>query len=153
MKTTVIRSLTLVVAAVALVGAVRSAAASAEIARETQRRIRIMVSPAVANDDVDLGKTKALEVAIIQESSWSFSDIDPQTVEFAGAIPATSSTKSKDYDNDGLADRVYQFTPKQLKLTEADTMACLKLETINKLKMSGCTKVKVIKAKVPDARY
>ncbi len=149
MKTTVLRSLTVVVAAFALVGAVRSAAASAEIARETQRRIRIMVSPQVANDDVDLGKTKALDVAIIQEPSWSFSDIDPQTVEFAKAIPAKSSYSSKDYDNDGLSDRVYSFTPKSLKLTEADTLACLTLETINKQKFSGCTKVKVIKAKTP----
>ena len=142
----VLRSIAVVTAIAAIAGAVHSAAASVSVARESQRRIRILVTPAVANNDVDLGKTKAIDVAIAGEPSWSFGDIDPQTVEFAGAIPAKSSTSSKDWDNDGEADRTYSFAPGQLKLTLTDTLACLRFETLNKQKMSGCDKVKVIKS-------
>ncbi len=145
-STVVLRSLAVVVAAAALVGAYHSAAASVEVARNSQRRITIMVTPQVAPNEIDLGKAKAIDVAIKGEPSWQFSDIDPQTVEFAKAIPTKSSTSSKDWDNDGIADRTYSFAPKDLKLQLTDSIACLTLELINKQKLSGCDKVKVIKS-------
>jgi len=154
MKSTVIlRSLAAAAAVLVLAVAVRSATANVATARATsglvdaQQRIRIMITPQVPNNDVDLSKTKAIDVAIVYERSWSFGDIDAQTVDFAGAFPTKSATLSKDWDNDGEADRTYYFAPKDLKLTPTDTMACLKLETINKQKLSGCDKVKVIPAK------
>jgi hypothetical protein len=141
-----------------LVSAARSAAANVgtalkatELVDGSQRRMRISITPVIANNDINLAqKNKAIEVAIIGEPTWDFTDIDPQTVEFAGAIPARSSYKSTDVDNDGQSDRIYSFTTSQLKLTPADTMACMKLETLQKLKVSGCDKVKVIPAKVPQ---
>jgi hypothetical protein len=137
--------------------AVRSAAASIETASNTaslvdsQRRITVSVTPLIANNDINLGQpNKAVEVAILGETSLDFSEIDPQTVEFAKAIPARSSYKSTDVNNDGVPDRTYSFTTKMLKLTPADTIACLELQTMQKLKMSGCDKVKVIPAKLPN---
>jgi hypothetical protein len=56
------------------------------------------------------------------------------------------NAKSRDTDNDGNNDRIYTFQPKDLKLTTTDTIACLKLETFQKIKMNGCDKVKVIKS-------
>jgi hypothetical protein len=155
------KTLTTIAVATALttvmVGAVRSAAAHFDTAGSTaslvdaQRRMRIMVTPAVANNDINLAqKNKAVDVAILGENSFDFSEIDPQTVEFAGAIPARSASKSGDVDNDGVSDRTYTFTTSQLKLTPADTMACLTLQTMQKLKMSGCDKVKVLPAKLPQ---
>ena len=129
--------------------AVQSAGAHMNVARTTaQRTMRIMVTPVVANNDIDLGKAnKNIDVAILGETSWEFSDIDAQTVEFAKAIPAKSSTSSKDVDNDGIADRNYSFTTNQLKITATDTLACMTLETMQKMKYRGCDKIKVIPAK------
>jgi hypothetical protein len=142
------------VAALVVVTAVKSAAASASAARTAHtsvsggfRDVRIMITPNVAHNDIKLAqKNKAVDVAIIAETSWEFSDIEPQSVEFAGSIPAKSATGSKDVDADGVSDRIYYFTTSQLKLTEADTIACFKAVTIQKVPLIGCDKVKVIKA-------
>ena len=133
--------------------AVKSAGAHMNVARAAsslvdQRVLRIMVTPQVAHNDIDLAKgSKAVDVTIIGEQSWQFSDIDNQTVEFAKAIPAKTSTSSRDWDNDGIPDRTYTFTTSQLKLTPTDTLGCLTLETLQKLKYRGCDKIKVLPAK------
>jgi hypothetical protein len=157
MTSKLVRS-TAVVAALALVlvVAVQNAVASAAAARtaselvgDVQRNIRIMVTPLVANNDIDQSKAnKGIDVAIMGgDNSWAFADIDGPTIEFAGALPARSASTSRDVDQDGVADRIYSFTTKQLKLTPADTLACLTFESLQKIKFRGCDKVKVLPAK------
>jgi hypothetical protein len=139
--------------ALVLAGAVHLAAANVSTARDAaklvggdQRIIRIMVTPDLANNDIKLSTpNKAVDVAIIYEQTWNFSDIEPTSVEFNKAIPARNSFKTKDVDNDGEGDRIYTFTTKDLKLTETDTIACLTAETIQRQKLRGCDRIKVIK--------
>jgi hypothetical protein len=142
------------VAAVVLTGAVQSAMASVENASavsslvEARQNIKINITPTFpAHNDIKLADAKkGIEVAIIATPSIPFSDIDVRTIEFAGALPATNNHKSRDVDLDGEADRIYVFTTSQLKLTPADTIACLTGETLQKLRIRGCEKIKVIPA-------
>jgi hypothetical protein len=139
---------------VVVVGAVRDAAASMDTAYlasaladdQMIRPIGIDIWPRNKSTEINLSqKNKAVEVSILAEPALNYSEIDFPTIEFAGALPASTSTTSYDANGDGRSDRVYKFTTRELKLTEADTIACLTAETTNRQKLRGCTAVKVIK--------
>jgi hypothetical protein len=110
-------------------------------------RIEIMIAPTQKNYEIKLSdKKKAVDVYVLQIGNFNPSQIDPPTIDFAGALPVNmNGNGSKDVNNDGKADKLYRFEIGKLKLTVADTMACFtgKLALDNQ-PVRGCDKIKVV---------
>jgi len=88
--------------------------------------ISIDIKPGVLPNDINLGSTGTVTVAVLSSATFSASMIDPSTVLFAGAPAVPDSWRMKDVNGDDVPDLVLDFNIRDLaELNENSTEGTL----------------------------
>ena len=114
--------------------------------------VEIDIKPGSNTNSINLkskgkGKGKGVvPVAVLTTEDFNASDVDPTTVEFAGAEPVR--WKLCDVDDDGEVDMLFHFKTKELKdLDENSTKATLTGETLGGNAITGSDEVRIVPRK------
>ena len=105
----------------------------------------IDIKPGSCPNSINLKSKGKVPVAILTTSGFDATDVDPSTVEFAGAAPVKWS--KKDVDKDGDKDLVFHFKTQELDLVKGDTEATLTGMTTGGTPISGTDSVRIVPPK------
>jgi len=121
---------------------------------EENDNLIIDIKPGSDTNCINLKSRGVVPVAVITTDDFQAGNINPDTVEFAGASPVRSSLC--DVDEDGDMDMLFHFRTQKLNLDENSTEATLKamLKGVSMLSsatagnvMEGTDKVKIMSSK------
>ncbi|MCK5251449.1 MAG: hypothetical protein KAQ96_00815 [Thermoplasmata archaeon] len=105
----------------------------------------IDIKPGSCPNSINLKSKGKVPVAILTTSDFDATDVDPSTVEFAGAAPVKWS--KKDVDKDGDKDLVFHFKTQELDLVKGDTEATLTGQTTDGTPITGTDSVRIVPPK------
>lgn len=105
----------------------------------------IDIKPGSDDNSINLKSKGVVPVAVLTTEDFNASDVDPTTVEFAGAKPVR--WKICDVDEDGDDDMLFHFKTEKLELDENSTEATLTGETYNGDVIAGTDKVRIVPRK------
>ena len=109
-------------------------------------QISIDIKPCADLNSINLKSKGKIPVAVLTTDDYDVLEIDPVTIEFAGANPLKWAFEDVDYDGD--IDLILHFNTQELTLTEGDTEATLIGETVAGVPIEGTDSIKI----VPDKR-
>ena len=111
-----------------------------------QKEITIDIKPGGNPNNINLKSKGVVPVAVLTTESFDAGDVDPETVEFAGAEPVR--WRLCDVDDDGDNDILFHFKTQDLQgLDEDSTEATLTGETNNEEVISGTDTVRIVSPK------
>jgi len=106
-------------------------------------QVEIDIKPGCSQNKINLKSWGLLPVAVKTNGEFNASDIDPRTVEFAGARPVWRICYDVDRDRD--KDMLFFFWIKNLNLDEDNSEAILTGTTKDGKYFEGTDKVTIIK--------
>ena len=131
------RQLFLAIAVVLLLGVMPVSAAGDLI------EVEIDIKPCKEPNPISLNSRGTVPVAVLTADDFDATDIDPTTVEFAGASPPLRWVK-RDVDSDGDKDMLFFFEPRALVALDKDsTEATLTGETYDGVSFTGTDSVTI----------
>jgi hypothetical protein len=95
-----------------------------DIANGQNDELIIDIKPGNSTNNINLKSRGVVPVAVLTTDDFDAGNINPDTVEFAGASPV--HTTLCDVDEDGDMDMLFHFRTRKLKLDETSTEATLK---------------------------
>jgi hypothetical protein len=104
--------------------------------------IDIDIKPGGNPNNINLKSRGVVAVAALTTNDFNAGEIDPGTVQFAGASPVRC--KLCDVDGDGDDDMLFHFKTQDLELDEDSTEATLTCETFGGDKLTGTDTVRII---------
>jgi hypothetical protein len=104
--------------------------------------VTIDIKPGGEPNPINLKSKGKVPVAVLTTEIFDASDVDPDTVEFAGAVPLRWVLE--DVDEDGDMDLLFHFKTQELALEAAETEAVLSGETFGGMAIEASDSVKVI---------
>lgn len=104
--------------------------------------IDIDIKPGSDPNSINLKSKGVVPVAILTNGSFDANDVDPATVEFAGATPLRWAIEDVDYDGD--MDMIFHFKTRELTLDEFSTDATLTGLTFGGVAFSGTDLVNIV---------
>lgn len=104
--------------------------------------IEIDIRPCSLPNNINLKSEGKVPVAILTTDNFDASNIDPSTIEFAGASPL--KWHLKDVDLDGDMDLVLHFKTQELDLTENSVEATLTGETFDFQLIQGTDSIRIV---------
>ena len=130
------KQLFLAIAVVLLLGVMPALAAGDPI------EVEIDIKPAKEDNPIGLNSRGRVPVAVLTDDGFDARDIDPYTVDFAGASPIDWT--KKDIDDDGDKDMLFFFVPRDLvALDKNSTEATLTGETYDGVSFTGTDMVTI----------
>jgi hypothetical protein len=93
-------------------------------------------------NSINLKSKGKISVAILTTEYFDAYNVDPDTVNFAGANPLR--WRMEDVDNDGDYDMMFHFKTQELDLTKESTEATLEGETIDEVQIKGTDSVNIV---------
>jgi len=105
-------------------------------------RVTIDIKPGSSKNSLNLGSQGVLAVALLTTEGFDVGAADPETVQFAGAIPLRWS--SKDVDSDGDLDLLFKVKIPELDLTTDSTNAFLRGMTYGGRPFVGWDSVNIV---------
>ena len=113
------------------------------IAPGESKRRTVDIKPGNYPNSINLNSYGVVPVAVLTAEDLDASTVDPGTVEFAGAVPISSTLK--DVDGDGDMDILFHFNTQDLKkLDEDSTEATLTGKTYGRQKIEGTDTVNIV---------
>jgi len=112
---------------------------------EVQIDMQIDIKPGSEQNSINLKSKGVVPVAVLATDLIYAEMIDPDTVEFAGAIPEHFSYE--DIDNDGNDDIIFHFRTQALDLDRNSTEATLTGSLLTGEDISGTDKVRIVQSK------
>jgi hypothetical protein len=114
------------------------------------RRVRIDIRPGAYPNTINLGSNGVVKVAILSESDFDATSVDPLSVTLADAGVrlrgnGTPMTESHDVNGDDLIDLVVAVSTNALALASTDQTATLTGRTADGLKIEGEDTVRLLK--------
>ena len=103
--------------------------------------VEVDIKPGSRSNTINLGSRSALPVAILTNMEFDASDVDPDTVLFAGAAPVRWGMETVDRDED--LDLLLYFKIQELDLDATSTEATLTGETFSGMPIRGTDSVKI----------
>ena len=107
--------------------------------------ITIDIKPGSDLNSINLKSKGVVPVAVLTTEDFDAGDVDPDTVEFAGASPLRWAIE--DVDNDGNDDMLFHFKTQELNLDENSTEATLTCKTKDEVEIAGTDKVRIVPGK------
>lgn len=104
--------------------------------------VDIDIKPGSDPNSINLKSKGVVPVAVLTTDDFDASDVDPETVVFAGAEPAR--WVMEDVDGDGDMDMLFHFKTQDLNLDEDSTEATLTGETIDGIPIEGTDTVNIV---------
>ena len=108
-------------------------------------RVTIDIKPSSDPNSINLGSKGVVPVAVLTTDDFDASEVDPETVEFAGAEPERWTSEDMDGDND--VDLLFHFDTENLNLTETSEDATLTGQTTDGHKITGTDLVQIVPQK------
>jgi hypothetical protein len=108
--------------------------------------VEIDIKPGSDENVINLKSRGVVPVAVLTTDDFDAGDIDPGSVEFAGAKPPVRSTLC-DVDDDGDLDMLFHFKTEDLNLDEGDTTATLTCETTGGEQITATDSVRIVPCK------
>jgi hypothetical protein len=108
----------------------------------TEIEVEIDIKPGSFPNSINLKSKGKVPVAILTTDDFDASDVNPDTVDFAGANPLRWIME--DVDNDGDHDMLLHFKTQELDLTKESTEATLEGETYDVIKIIGTDSVNIV---------
>ena len=103
------------------------------------RRIDIDILPNRKENEIKLSdKDKSIQVVVLGETNFSVSQIEPGTVEMAGARPVAQNGRRLDSNFDQQSDVEYRFQIGKLALTDTTKTICLTGKLLDGQLFRGC---------------
>ena len=116
-----------------------------KVENETDIEVMIDIKPGGNPNNINLKSKGVVPVALLTAGDFEAGDIDPGSVEFAGASPVRS--KLCDVDEDGDMDMLFHFKTKDLvELNEDSTEATL-TATIDGVQIEATDQVRIVPCK------
>ena len=108
------------------------------------RRVDIDILPNRKENEVKLSdKDKSIQVVVLGETNFDVRQIEPGTVEMAGARPVAQNGRRLDSNLDQQSDVEYRFQIGKLALTDTTKTICLTGKLLNGDLFRGCGEVVV----------
>jgi hypothetical protein len=104
--------------------------------------VLIDIKPGRYPNIINLKSKRKVPVAILTTDDFDASDVEPETVDFAGDSPIR--WRVEDVDNDGDYDMLFYFITQELDLTKENTEAALEGETFYGIQITGTDSVKIV---------
>jgi hypothetical protein len=108
-------------------------------------QVTIDIKPGSDPNSINLGSKGVVPVAVLTTDDFDASEVDPETVEFAGAAPERWT--SEDVDGDGDLDLLFHFDTENLNLTEDSEDATLTGLTLDGYEITGTDSVRIVPQK------
>jgi len=111
---------------------------------QAARPITIDILPNRKENEVKLSdKDKSIQVVVLGETNFDVRQIEPGTVEMAGARPVAQNGRRLDSNLDQQSDVEYRFQIGKLALTDTTKTICLTGKLLNGDLFRGCGEVVV----------
>lgn len=110
-----------------------------------EEQVEIDIKPGSYPNSINLKSNGVVPVAVLTTEDFDAVDVDPGTVEFAGALPLRWAMC--DVDDDGDLDIVFHFKTQDLSLDENSTEAELTGQTNDGDDISGTDDVRIVPPK------
>ncbi|MDT8302743.1 MAG: hypothetical protein RQ760_14770 [Sedimentisphaerales bacterium] len=110
-----------------------------------EEEVEIDIKPGSYPNSINLKSQGVVPVAVLTTDDFDAADVDPTTVEFAGASPLRWTLC--DVDDDGDEDLLFHFKTQELNLDENSTEAELTGMTIGGNDISGTDEVRIVPPK------
>ena len=107
--------------------------------------VSIDIKPGSYPNSINLKSNGVVPVAVLTAGGFAAADVDPTTVEFAGALPLRWTLC--DVDDDGDEDMLFHFKTQELNLDENSTEAELTGQTNGGDDISGTDDVRIVPQK------
>lgn len=107
--------------------------------------VEIDIKPGSDPNSINLNSKGVVPVVVISTDNFDANDVDPTTVEFAGASPVRWAME--DVDGDGDMDLLFHFKTQELNLEENSTEATLTGETYGGNPIEGTDTVNIVPKK------
>jgi len=104
--------------------------------------VEIDIKPGSNPNSINLKSNGVVPVAVLTTSDFNIIDIDPSTVQFAGASPLRWA--KEDVDNDGDVDMVFHFKVRELTLNQNSVEATLNGNTLTGIPFEGTDTVNIV---------
>lgn len=105
-------------------------------------QVGIDIKPGSYPNSINLKSNGVVPVAVLTAGGFAAADVDPTTVEFAGALPLRWTLC--DVDDDGDEDMLFHFKTQELNLDENSTEAELTGQTNGGDDISGTDDVRIV---------
>jgi hypothetical protein len=115
-----------------------------------EEEVEIDIKPGSYPNSINLNSNGVVPVAVLTTGDFSAADVDPTTVEFAGALPLRWTLC--DVDDDGDEDMIFHFKTQELKLDENSTEAELTGQTNGGDDISGTDEVRIVPPKPKNTK-
>jgi len=107
--------------------------------------VEIDIKPGSDPNSINLNSKGVVPVAVLTTGDFDASNVDPDTVSFAGASPVRWTMEDVDDDND--SDMLFHFKTQELDLTKESTVATLTGETQDGISIEGTDTVNIVPKK------
>lgn len=104
--------------------------------------VDIDIKPGSDPNSINLKSNGVVPVAVLTTGDFDASDVDPTTVEFAGASPVRWTLEDVDGDTD--IDMLFHFKTQELDLTTDSTEATLTGKTLDEVDIIGTDTVNIV---------
>jgi hypothetical protein len=104
--------------------------------------VTIDIKPGSDPNSINLKSKGVVPVALLTTDDFDASDVDPDTVLFAGASPVRWTME--DVDGDGDVDMLFHFKTQELELDAASTEATLTGDTVDGTHIQGTDSVNIV---------
>ena len=104
--------------------------------------VSVDIKPGSDVNPINLKSRGVVPVAVLTTEDFDAADVDPATVEFAGATPLRWTME--DIDRDGDYDMLFHFKTQELNLDEDSTTGTLGGKTVGGLYFSGYDMVTIV---------
>ncbi|MHC4533098.1 MAG: hypothetical protein ACYS6K_04020 [Planctomycetota bacterium] len=111
----------------------------------SDEEVEIDIKPGSHPNSINLKSNGAVPVAVLSTDEFDAADVDPATVDFAGASPLRWTLC--DVDDDGDEDMLFHFKTQELNLDENSTEAELTGQTNDGDDISGTDDVRIVPPK------
>ncbi len=106
--------------------------------------VEIDIKPGSWPNSINLKSKGLIPVAILTTASFDATQVDSDTVRFAGAAPVRWALE--DVDGDGDIDLVLHFRTRETDIAPGDTEACLTGQTYDGIFIEGCDSIRLVPA-------
>lgn len=108
-------------------------------------KVVIDIKPDSFPNSINLKSKGNVPVAILSDSAFDATTVDPDTVVFAGALPLPIGESPEDVNGDGLLDVILHFKTQGLDIQPGDTEDCLNGMTFDGQEFKGCDSIRIIR--------
>ena len=107
--------------------------------------VKIDIKPGSDPNSINLGSKGVVPVAVLTTDGFNASEVDAESVKFAGTEPERWT--SEDVDEDGDLDLLFHFKTQELDLTTDSTEATLTGKTLGEIDIEGTDTVRIVPPK------